>query len=127
MYADAVTRADALGTLLVSAEKGFPMYARIARIAGVLVICLALVGCAAPKAEGPASIVGTAKDNASIVTCRTNRAQLEQQYSIVLSGASAGSTDFGALVKELGVKCPSNGAYSWDAPATKVKCSVHGE
>jgi hypothetical protein len=93
-----------------------------------LIICLALVGCAAPKAtEGPASVVGTAKDNASIVTCRTNRAQLEQQYSIVLSGGSEGSTDFGALVKELGVKCPSNGVYSWDAPATKVKCSVHGE
>jgi hypothetical protein len=104
------------------------MSSRIARILGVLVICLALVGCtAALKPETAGSIVGTAKDNASIVTCRTNRAQLAQQYSIVLSGASEGSTDFGALVTELGVKCPSAGAYSWDAATAKVKCTVHGE
>jgi hypothetical protein len=103
------------------------MYARIARIMGALLICLVLAGCTAPSGSGAGSIVGTAKDNASVVTCKTNRAQLAQQYSIVLSGATGGSTDFGALVKELGVKCPSGGVYSWDEPNAKVSCSVHGE
>ena len=103
------------------------MHIRTARLVGVLVICLALAGCAAPSGEGPGSVVGTAKDNASIVACRTNRAQLEQQYSMVLSGASDSPADFGALVTELKVKCPSGGTYSWDAPTTKVRCSVHVE
>ena len=105
------------------------MSARYVRIACALIVCLALTGCALPTAPGggATSIVGEAKDNASAVTCRTNRAQLAQQYSIVLSGASDGTTDFGALVTELGVKCPSNGAYSWNSAAEKVKCSVHGE
>jgi hypothetical protein len=103
------------------------MATRIARLAGVLVISLALVGCAVPSGPGPGSIVGTAKDNASIVTCRTNRTQLAQQYSMVLSGATDAPTDFGAFIAQLGVKCPSGGTYSWDAPATKVLCSVHKE
>ena len=103
------------------------MRTRIARLVGVLVICLALVGCTTPSGPGPGSIVGTAKDNASIVTCKTNRAQLAQQYTIMLSGASDGSADFDALVTELGVKCPSDGTYSWNAGTTKVVCSVHGE
>jgi hypothetical protein len=100
---------------------------RIARIAAALVVCVALVGCAAPSGSGAGSVVGTAKDNASVVTCKTNRAQLAQQYSIVLSGATAGAPDFGALVKELGVKCPSGGAYTWDEAKAAVSCSVHGE
>ena len=100
---------------------------RIALLVGVLVICLVLAGCAIPTGSGVDSIVGTAKTNAGAVTCRTNRAQLAQQYSIVLSGATGGSTDFGALVAELGVKCPSGGAYSWNDAAAKVRCSVHGE
>jgi hypothetical protein len=103
------------------------MHVRIARIMGALVICVALAGCAAPSGSGAGSIVGTAKDNASVVTCRTNRAQLAQQYSIVLSGATGAPVDFGALVTELGVKCPSGGAYAWDEAKAKVSCSVHGE
>ena len=103
------------------------MHNRIARLSCALVICFALLGCAAPSGSGAGSIVGTAKDNASVVTCRTNRAQLAEQYSIALSGASDAPADFGAFVKELGVKCPSGGTLSWDAAASKVRCSVHGE
>ena len=105
------------------------MFARIARTVGALALCLALAGCAAPPLPGSdaGSIVGTAKDNASVVTCKTNRAQLAQQYSIALSGAAGTTPDFGALVTELGVKCPSGGAYTWNATKALVVCSVHGE
>lgn len=103
------------------------MHMRIARFAGVLAICLALVGCAAPSGSDAGSIVGTGKDKASIVTCRTNRAQLAQQYSIAQSGAAGEPVDFAALVAEVGVKCPSNGTYTWVEGSSKVSCSVHGE
>jgi hypothetical protein len=103
------------------------MRTRIARLVGVLVVCLALVGCMAPSGPQAGSIVGTAKDDASVVTCKTNRAQLAQQYTIMLNDAPDGSADFDALVTELGVKCPSGGTYSWNAGTTKVVCSVHGE
>ena len=102
------------------------MHTRIMRLASVLAVCVALVGCAAPSGSGAGSIVGTAKDNASVVTCKTNRAQLAQQYSIVLSGAAGAPVDFGAFVAELGVKCPSGGTYTWSEAASTVSCSVHG-
>jgi hypothetical protein len=103
------------------------MHNRVVQLLGALVICLALAGCAAPSGSGAGSIVGTAKDNASVVTCRTNRAQLAQQYSISLSGAAGAPADFGALVAEVGTKCPSGGTYSWNAGTSKVVCSIHGE
>ena len=104
------------------------MYARIAWIGVALVLCLSLVGCAIPTGSGGnGTVVGTGKDNASVLTCRTNRVQLDQLYTAVLSGAGEGSTDFAAFVKEQGVKCPSGGVYSWDAATSKAKCSVHGE
>lgn len=103
------------------------MHRRIARLTGVLIICLALAGCAVPSGPGAGSIVGTAKDNASVVTCRTNRAQLAQQYSIALSGATDDPPSFSTFVAQLGVKCPSGGVYSWNAGAAKVLCSVHAE
>jgi hypothetical protein len=116
------------GTHSVSAEEEAPMCGRVARTGVAFVICLVLAGCAIPTGSGGAgSIVGTGKDNASVVTCRTNRAQLDQQYSMVLSGVGQGSTDFAAFVKEQGAKCPSGGSYSWDAAKARTRCSVHGE
>ena len=107
--------------------KGVTMPRPIVSLVVVLVFCLTLAGCAAPKADsGPGSTVGTAKDNASIVTCRTNRAQLDQQYSMAQSAAEA-PADFAALVEQVGAKCPSGGAYSLDATTGKTRCSVHGE
>ena len=105
------------------------MRGRIARLLCLAVVCLALAGCALPTApEGNAeSLVGTAKDNASAATCRTNRAQIAQAYSMALIGGSDSPTDFNLFVADLGVKCPSGGAYSWVAASEEVKCSVHGE
>ena len=104
------------------------MYTRIAGIGVTLVLCVALAGCAIPTGiSGGGSIVGTGKDNASAVACRTNRAQVDQLYTAVMSGVGEGSTDFVAFVKEQGAKCPSGGTYSWDAATGKTKCSVHGE
>jgi len=102
------------------------MFTRIARLLGVLAVTLALAGCALPGSNA-GSMVGEGKDNASIVTCRTNRDQLAQQYSIAQSGAAGAPVDFAALVAELKVKCPSGGAYSWDDATAKARCSIHGE
>lgn len=98
---------------------------RILRLLGVLALCFVLAGCG-PK-ESTGTIVKEGKDNASIVTCRTNRAQLAQQYSVAQSGAAGEPVSFASFVSELNVKCPSGGTYTWDAPAGKVKCSIHGE
>jgi hypothetical protein len=111
------------------------MRKRIALLVTALVFALALAGCAAPKppaaeqlaqSGGPASMVGQAKDNAAEVTCRTNRAQIDQLYSAAQS-AGSGSTDFAAVLAQSRATCPSGGAYSWDAATSKTRCSVHGE
>jgi hypothetical protein len=109
----------------------------------VAVLCLALAGCGAarPTTTAPAAgsaatdssgggsgtFVKDAKDAASIATCASNRAQLDQQYSMAQGSASGAPVDFAAIVQQLGAKCPSGGTYSWDAAANKTRCSVHGE
>jgi len=107
-------------------------------VAALLVACLALTGCDTVKlnvngqqvdAGGAGTMVQTAKDNASVAACRTIRAQLDQQYTVAQSESlnAEVTVSFASLVKKLGVKCPSRGAYSFDEAAQKTKCSVHGE
>jgi len=101
------------------------MRTRIARLAGALLICLLLAGCASPGSNA-GSIVGESKDNASIVTCRTNRNQLAEQYSTAQSTSGA-PVEFATVLAEQNAKCPSGGTYTWDDAASKVVCSVHGQ
>ena len=99
-------------------------------IAVVLLGCLAVAGCGVggqTDSAGPGTVIETAKDNASVVACRTNRGLLDQQYSMAQAESPGGTADFAALVKSAGVKCPSGGVYSFDETAQKTKCSVHGE
>ena len=102
-------------------------------LAPVLIACLALAGCGGlkPKAEaesgGAGTIVNTAKDNASAVTCGTNRTQIANQISMAQSTAEGAAPDVAAVVAQLKVVCPSGGAYSLDQATGKVACSVHGE
>ena len=96
----------------------------------VLLCCLAAAGCGVggqTDSAGPGTVIETAKDNASIVACRTNRGLLDQQYSMAQAQSAGGTVDFAALVKSAGVKCPSGGVYGYDATTQKTKCSVHGE
>jgi hypothetical protein len=95
-----------------------------------LIAVLAVVGCGGASSpgsasEGPGTIVNQAKDNASIVTCRTNRAQIDQQYAFAQSAGT--DADYQATVEQVAAKCPSGGTYSWDATTGKTRCSVHGE
>ena len=104
----------------------------------LLVACLGLAGCdtvklnvdGKPVDSGSAgTMVQTAKDNASIAACRTIRAQLDEQYTVVQSETLNAdvTVSFASLVTKLGVKCPSAGVYSFDEATQKTKCSVHGE
>jgi len=106
-------------------------------LAIVVMLCLVVVaGCGektAPVAPAgsPAGTLQSAPgqaDAAAAAACASNRAQLSSQYSVVQSGASPeADTSFAGVVSRAGAKCPSGGAYSWDAAASKVKCSIHGE
>jgi hypothetical protein len=95
-------------------------------VAVLLVACLGVAGCAQPPdVTGVGTAIESSADAAKAATCKTNRAQLDQQYTMAQdSGAPA---DMSAIVAQLGVKCPAGGAYSWDAATSKTKCSVHGE
>lgn len=102
-------------------------------LALALVVSLALTGCAAPKPSaqpasgGAGTIVNTAKDNASGVTCGTNRTLIANQLSMAQSTAEGAAPNVAAVVAELKVVCPSGGAYSLDQATGKVACSIHGE
>jgi len=107
---------------------------RLALVA-VLFGCLMLTGCGTKAAEPlPGTPAGTLQsapaqaDAAATAACSSNRAQLSAEYSVVQSGASTeADTSFGGVVQRSGAKCPSGGAYSWDAATNKAKCSIHGE
>lgn len=108
-----------------------PKKSAIALLLGLmLVICLALAGCGAskPSASGGAgTIVNTAKDNASAVTCGTNRTVIANQLSMGQSTSEGAAPDVAAIVAEAKVVCPSGGTYSLDQATGKVACSVHGQ
>jgi len=101
-------------------------------VVAALIVLLTVSGCGSGKTDsgtgaagsgGPGTFVNDAKDNASIAACRTNRAQIDQQYSMA---QSTGEANFSAVLEQSGAKCPSGGTYSWDVAANKTTCSVHG-
>ncbi|NTU70622.1 MAG: hypothetical protein HGB10_02200 [Coriobacteriia bacterium] len=104
---------------------------RIAACVLAVAVAISLAGCSSGAKDGaPANLgdaVGTAKDNASIATCRTNRATLGQLLSTSASTAEGTPPTLAQLVAENKVICPSGGAYSLNAATGKVACSVHGE
>jgi len=99
-------------------------------IAASLIALLLLVGCGAKGAsapgEGAGTIVQEAKTNATGVTCRTNRAQIDQAYSNAQS-TSAEPVVFATVLQQANAKCPGGGTYSWDTATSKTRCSIHGE
>lgn len=94
-----------------------------------LLAALALSGCATAKSLGSqgAAMVSTSKVAATAITCRTNRAQLGEHYSLELSSGSANSPDIQQIARQIHSKCPAGGTYSWDAQSGVARCSVHGE
>ena len=108
---------------------------RVAFIA-VIVCMLAVAGCGKKAATtvpsgSPAGVIQSApgqSDAAATATCATNRGQLGTQYLTAQSGAEPqADTSFEDVVQSARVKCPAGGAYSWDAAATAVTCSIHGQ
>lgn len=81
----------------------------------VLSLAIGLAGCVAPKSNASAT-----KDQ-----CFQNMAFLQTEMNLVHADSGI-YPQFADVVRKIGSKCPSGGAYSFDEKTGVVSCSIHG-